>query len=130
MLGAGGAARAISVECALDGAAKVNIANRGAERGTELAALINERTGADAEYLSWDTALKVPADTDILINATSVGLYPNVNDKPDVDYNTIKPEMTVSDVIFNDPHTLFLWEAERRGRRRSTDWACWSIRGA
>lgn len=117
VLGAGGAARAISVECALAGAAKVNIANRDAERGTELAGLINERTGADASFLPWDTKLKVPADTDILINATSLGLYPNVNDKPDVDYDTIKPEMTVSDVIFNDPHTLFLWEAARRGAK-------------
>ncbi|AHV95702.1 shikimate dehydrogenase [Paenibacillus sabinae] len=117
VLGAGGAARAISVECALAGAAKVNIANRDAERGTELAGLINERTDADASFLPWDTKLKVPADTDILINATSVGLYPNVNYKPDVDYDTIKPEMTVSDVIFNDPHTLFLWEAARRGAK-------------
>ncbi|QWU16979.1 shikimate dehydrogenase [Paenibacillus sophorae] len=117
VLGAGGAARAISVECALAGAAKVNIANRGRTRGTELALLINERTSAKAEYIPWDNALEVPADTDILVNATSVGLYPNVNDKPDVNYDTIKPNTTVSDVIFNDPHTVFLQEAERRGAK-------------
>ncbi|AIQ11312.1 hypothetical protein [Paenibacillus durus] len=51
------------------------------------------------------------------VNATSVGLYLNVNDKPDVNYDTIKPNMTVSDVIFNDPHTVFLQEAERRGAK-------------
>lgn len=117
VLGAGGAARAISVECALAGAAKVNIANRDATRGQELVALINERTASTAEYVPWDKTLEVPADTDIVVNATSVGLYPNVHDKPDVDYDTILTHMAVSDVIFNDPHTLFLQEAERRGAK-------------
>ncbi|MDT3427730.1 shikimate dehydrogenase [Paenibacillus forsythiae] len=117
VLGAGGAARAISVECALAGASKVYIANRDSTRGTELAGLINERTGAAAEYIPWDKALEVPENTDILVNATSVGLYPNVNDKPDVNYDTVKPNMAVSDVIFNDPNTLFLQEAGRRGAK-------------
>lgn len=117
VLGAGGAARAIAVECALAGATKVNIVNRDASRGEELARLIDGRTGAKAEYLPWGEAIEIPADTDILIQATSVGLYPNVHDKPDVKYDTILPHMTVSDVIFNDPHTIFLQEAEKRGAK-------------
>ena len=37
--------------------------------------------------------------------------------KPNVDYDTIRPELVVTDVIFNDPHSLFLQEAEKRGAK-------------
>ena len=59
--------------------------------------------------------LTIPADTDILSNATSIGLYPNVNDKPNINYDSIQSHFVVSDVIFNDPRTLFLGEAKKRG---------------
>ena len=117
VLGAGGAARAIAVGCALAGAKRVTIANRHKETGEELVKLINERTQADAEFILWDHPVEVPADTDIFVNATSVGLFPNVNEKPDVNYDTVTSNMVVSDVIFNDPHTLFLQEAEKRGAK-------------
>lgn len=117
VLGAGGAARAISVECALAGAKKIYIANIEREQGEELVNLIRERTGALAEFLMWDHPIDVPEDTEILSNATSVGLYPNVDKKPDINYNTVKGSMVVTDVIFNDPHSLFLQEAEKRGAK-------------
>ena len=115
ILGAGGAAKAIGVECALAGAKKITVVNRSRERGEDLAELIRERTEAESEYVEWDSAYSVPRDTDILVNATSIGLYPDVNSKPDVVYDTITDGMTVSDVVFNDPNTLFLQEAARRG---------------
>lgn len=115
ILGAGGAARAISVECALAGAKKITIANIFREQGEELVELLNTRTPAKAEFVFWDRPLTIPADTDILSNATSIGLYPNVNDKPNINYDSILPNFVVSDVIFNDPRTLFLGEAKKRG---------------
>lgn len=114
ILGAGGAARAISVECALAGAKKITIANIFREQGEELVKLLNTRTDAQAEFVFWDHPLTIPADTDILSNATSIGLYPNVNDKPNINYDSIQPHFVVSDVIFNDPRTLFLGEAKKR----------------
>ena len=117
VLGAGGAARAISVECALAGAQKIYIANIVQEQGEELVELLKEKTGAEAEFIMWDEKIKVPEDTQILSNATSVGLVPNTDQKPDIDYNTVKAEMVVTDVIFNDPHSLFLQEAEKRGAK-------------
>ena len=115
ILGAGGAARAISVECALAGAKKITIANIFRERGEELVKLLNTRTDAQAEFVFWDHPLTIPVDTDILSNATSIGLYPNVNDKPNINYDSIQSHFVVSDVIFNDPRTLFLGEAKKRG---------------
>ena len=117
VLGAGGAARAISVECALAGAQKIYIANIVQEQGEELVELLKEKTGAEAEFIMWDEKIKVPEDTQILSNATSVGLFPNPDQTPDIDYNTVKAEMVVTDVIFNDPHSLFLQEAEKRGAK-------------
>ncbi|MCI8550284.1 MAG: shikimate dehydrogenase [Lachnospiraceae bacterium] len=115
ILGAGGAAKAIGVECALAGAKKVVIVNRNQERGEDLVRLIKEKTPAFAEYIPWDSTYKVTPGTDILINATCIGLYPDVNSKPDVDYDTVTAQMVVSDVVFNDPNTLFLQEAAKRG---------------
>ena len=117
ILGAGGAARAISVECALAGAKSITIINRNERRGQELAQLISEKTAAESRYLPWEPAMAVPADTEILINATCVGLHPNVTDKPDLDYSTITAEMVVSDVVFNPVDPLFLREARSRGAK-------------
>lgn len=117
ILGAGGASRAISVECALAGAKKIYIANRGKERGEELTQLLKEKTAAEVEFLHWQGAVQIPLDADILVNGTSVGLFPDVDQKPDMDYDTIRPGMVVSDVIFNDPNSLFLREAEKRGAK-------------
>lgn len=117
ILGAGGAARAIGVECALDGASQITVVNRNEERGRELAELIDTKTKAAGRYEKWEGSYPVPEDTHILINATCVGLYPNVSDKPMIDYDTIRADMTVSDVVFNDPNTLFLQEAGKRGAK-------------
>lgn len=117
ILGAGGAARAISVECALAGAKKITIANIEKEQGEELVTMLKERTGVDSEFIMWDKPVKVPEGTTILSNATSVGLYPHVDQKPDIDFNSIQSNMIVTDVIFNDPNSLFLQEAEKRGAK-------------
>jgi shikimate dehydrogenase len=117
ILGAGGAARAISIECALAGAKKIVIANITREHGEEVVALINKRTNTKASFVFWDKPFQVPADTDIFSNATSIGLYPNVNEKPNVDYDTVTSNMVATDVIFNDPNSLFLQEASKRGAK-------------
>lgn len=117
ILGAGGAARAIAVECALAGAKKITIINRSVGNGTELAALIAEKTPAESEYLPWLPKMAIPEGTDILINGTCVGLHPNGHEKPDIDYDTVKANMVVSDVVFNPVDPLFLQEARQRGAK-------------
>lgn len=117
LLGAGGAARAIGVECALNGANKIIIVNRNAERGTALRDAIAENTDAQAEYIPWDGTAPVPEQTDILVNATCVGLFPDVNACPDIDYETIEKGMIVCDVVFNPAMPVFLQKARQRGAR-------------
>lgn len=117
VLGAGGAARAITVELALAGAAHIIVVNRSPERGRALVALLDGRTSATAEFSHWDGLYTIPSDTEILVNATSIGLFPDVTAKPELSYDMITPDMTVCDVIPNPPHTPFLREAEARGAR-------------
>ena len=117
LLGAGGAARAIGVECALNGAAKIIIINRSAERGTSLRDAIAENTDAQAEYIPWMGTAPIPVQTDILVNGTCVGLFPDVNDCPDIDYATIEKGMIVCDVVFNPMIPVFLQKARQRGAR-------------
>lgn len=113
VLGAGGAARAICVECALAGAKKIIIINRTALKGEELAQVINSKTEAQAEFIKWTPNVKIP-ECDIIVNATNIGMAPDTN-KPDIDYDTIKTAMTAVDVVFNPIMTGFLKEAEKRG---------------
>ena len=115
ILGAGGAARAIGVEAALAGAQQITIVNRSAARGETLATLLNKQTEANVSFVEWNTSYAVSADTDILVNATSLGLFPNVAEKPNIHFDTITPAMTVCDVIPNPPNTPFLREAADRG---------------
>src|SRR5207249_1796706 len=74
ILGAGGAARAIAVELALAGAAKITIVNRSAERGQALVELLKEKTRCQAEAAPLAGDYVVPSDVSLLINATSIGL--------------------------------------------------------
>ena len=114
---AGGAARAIAVECALAGAVKVTIINRTLSRAEELAALIREKTPAEGAALTWVPGMAVPADTDILINATPIGLAPDSDALPEIDYGAVTDRMVVSDVVFNPSFTRFLEEAGKRGAK-------------
>jgi shikimate dehydrogenase len=115
ILGAGGAARAIAVELALAGAELITIVNRTADRGRALADLINQETNVKAFFHHWTDVYALPGITDILVNATSIGLFPDVEAKPNIQYDTITNQMVVCDVIPNPPRTLFLAEAEGRG---------------
>ena len=115
VLGAGGAARAITVELALAGAAEIVIVNRGEARGWDLVALLLNHTGTHATYQPWSDNLAIPEGTDVLVNATSIGLCPDVHDMPSLNYATIKPGMVVCDVIPNPPQTRFLDAAKERG---------------
>lgn len=115
MFGAGGAARAIGVEVALAGASHVTVVNRGADRGQELTALLNEKTPTTAEYVPWQGDFDVPAGADIVVNATSIGLYPEVDARVPVNVDTLTAGMVVADVIPNPPRTRLVLDAEARG---------------
>jgi len=115
MFGAGGAARAVAVEMALAGVAHITVVNRSRDRGEAVARLINEKTPASAEYQPWEGAFAIPQGTGIVVNATSIGLYPHVDATPEIDHDSLTPDMVVADGIHNPPLTKLLKAAQARG---------------
>lgn len=114
ILGAGGAARAIAIECALEKAAKIIIVNRTGSTAKELAELVNKNTDSVGEAITLEGEVAIPANVDIVINATNIGLYPDTTKVP-IDMSTLKSNMIVSDVIPNPPQTPFIQDAAARG---------------
>ena len=109
LLGKGGAATAIGVQAALDGAREICIFNR-SDAG-ELAQLLRENTGCRSESYRI-TELKVLkevlADADLLINATSVGMGA-MKDRcliPDASY--LRKGLWVADIVYNPAETVLL----------------------
>lgn len=117
LFGAGGAARAVGVEMALAGAARMTVVNRNHVRGESIVRLLNDRTPTQADYSAWEAKTRIPDGTDIIINATSVGLYPDIDAMLEIDTDSLTPEMVVADGIPNPPLTRFLQAAQERGCR-------------
>ncbi|MCB1232792.1 MAG: shikimate dehydrogenase, partial [Verrucomicrobiae bacterium] len=120
LLGAGGAARAIGVEMALAGVRRITVANRSEERGRELETLlrgpVNEAIGGglEVEFQPWTSDLAVPDGTGIVVNATSIGLFPDVDARVALDVETLTSDMVVADVIPNPPKTRLVLDATER----------------
>lgn len=105
ILGAGGAARAIAFGLKHRGA-MVTILNRNYERAQMLAGDVGCLSGKPEDFQ--------PLQTDIIINATPVGMFPAVDDTP-IARNKLKPGMVVFDTIYNPLETRLLKEAREQG---------------
>lgn len=119
LLGAGGAARAAGYQVILDGASRLVIANRTRSRADALRAdLLKifhsaavEAVNLDAESLK--TAIK---GADLLVNTTSIGMYPNSGESP-VPPEMITTNMAVFDAVYNPMETMLLKYARAAGAR-------------
>jgi 3-dehydroquinate dehydratase/shikimate dehydrogenase len=107
VLGAGGAARALVFGLRQCGA-KVTILNRTVKRAKRLA----EEVGVEWGPLSEGSKIKM----DILVNATSVGMYPEVDEMP-VGEGVFYPGLIVFDMVYNPLETRLLREAKEAGCR-------------
>ena len=63
----------------------------------------------------WDGVQRVPDGTDIVVNATSVGLFPDVDARLELEAGDLRPGMMVADVIPNPARTRLIRDAEARG---------------
>ena len=116
MFGAGGAARAVAVEVGLVGVKHITVVNRNEPRGRELVETLRNKAKLNADLVVWRGDYALPADTDIVINATSIGLYDG-NARLELQLDSLKPNMVVADVVFSPPQTRLLRDAAARGCR-------------
>jgi shikimate dehydrogenase len=112
VIGAGGASRGIVAALLQEAPSSIIIANRTADKAQELAAVWS--ASGSVTGISLDDMTARLKDVDVLINTTSVGMYPHVEDMP-VDPALLHKGMVVSDLIYNPLHTRLLTESRERG---------------
>jgi len=120
VLGAGGAARAIVHALVKAGVEQIVICNRTVERGQKLAADIEARTGFkhfSVLGLSEDLVESNLSEADLLVNTTSVGMFPRVEESPIKDRNLLHENLIVYDLVYNPQETTFLRMAKSAGAR-------------
>lgn len=113
ILGSGGAARAICVEAALAGCSKIHLIARTVKKAEEIIKIVNENTNCAATCEKWVENIDIDP-CDILVNATSIGLYPDTN-IPDINYDSVGEDTIIQDVIPNPASTKFLQIFAKRG---------------
>jgi 3-dehydroquinate dehydratase/shikimate dehydrogenase len=105
VLGAGGAARAVSFGLRQKGV-EVTVASRTLERAKKIA------TEVGCKAIDWDARYRLPYDC--VINATPVGMHPNVDETP-FDKAHLRSYMVVFDTVYNPENTLLIKQARDIG---------------
>jgi shikimate dehydrogenase len=118
LLGAGGAARAIAVQLCLSDIRRLYLANRTLARAEDLAAFLKQNIPhADISVVTLGAsslAAHLP-DTDIVVNATSIGMHPH--DPMLLPSHELGPRHLVCDIVYRPLHTPLLRAAQRQGAR-------------
>lgn len=118
IIGAGGAARAISFQTILSGASQLIIANRTPEKASLLENDLRKKLNADVTSIGLNDELKKEIqDVDILINTTPVGMYPHTDQRPLLTSETMHEKLIVNDIIYNPLETGLLKEARKAGAK-------------
>ena len=122
LLGGGGAASAIAIQAALEGAAEIAVFNlRDAfwprvEQGLKAIAQAAPGCAISLRDLEDRAALKAAIDRcDILSNATRVGMAPYEDQSNITDGSWYRPDLVVTDVVYAPPETKMLREARAAG---------------
>jgi shikimate dehydrogenase len=117
LLGAGGAAKAIAFALAQE-VESLCILNRAPEKAAVLADALNHVFGKKivGGAISPSAVQKNLQDADILVNATSVGMRPNINQSL-VPPQRLKPNLAVMDIVYNPVETKLAKDARATGAK-------------
>ena len=117
LLGAGGAAKAIAHAFAKE-VEELYILNRASEKAKDLAEALSRALGRKVvgDALSPSAVQRNLRDADVLINATSAGMHPNINQSL-VAPQWLKPDLTVMDIVYNPLETKLAKDAKAAGAR-------------
>ena len=122
ILGAGGAATAIQVQSALDGAKKISIFNQkddffvNAEHTAEkIRAMLPACEVQVYDIAHTQKLYEAIADSDILVNATKVGMKPLEDSTLVEDTSVFREDLVVADAVYNPRETRLIKEAKAAG---------------
>ncbi|MCB5950628.1 shikimate dehydrogenase [Enterococcus sp. BWT-B8] len=123
LIGAGGAATAIIVQAALDGVKEIAVYNRRDEffeKVKEKLTYIKQQTDCNIHLHDLENESELAADvkdSTLLVNATGVGMKPDLEAAPISDFSIITKDLAVFDVIYTPRETRLLKEAKARGAK-------------
>lgn len=117
LLGAGGAGRAIAFHAAPE-TEELVILNRTVEKAEVLAAFLRERFDkkVTANRLLPEVVEKELSNSDVLINATSIGMHPQA-DRSLISPSWMKSELCVMDTVYSPLETELLKNAKSAGAK-------------
>lgn len=121
LLGAGGAARAILIQAALDGVAEISVfSRRGSkwDQAEELVERLNKETNCVVRHFDYEDPAVLKKEihsSQILVNGTSVGMAPQEDACVIKDAECFYPGLMVFDVIYNPGETKLLKMAREAG---------------
>ena len=113
LIGAGGAARAITAGFAKEKAKKITIANRTLQNANVLSQFAH-KIGIDANAVILDQVGESTSDYDIIVNATSIGLN---NEPSPISTKTINEESIVYDIVYNPINTELIKQSKKNGAK-------------
>lgn len=114
ILGSGRIARAAAWELAAAKAGAIALVDRNEASATEAAQLLISKFPVPVAAVPWQDQYVVPAETDILLHATTLS-QENPDDIPPIDLESLRPELLVADVAPDQPHPPLLREAAAKG---------------
>lgn len=114
--GAGGASRAIAFQIANSGIDELSILNRNIQKAESLADDLKSNLssiGIDIGINAYEIDnLKMELDdSDIFIDTTPLGMYPNVNDNPIAESDMLHEDLLVNDIVYTPMETSLIKEA-------------------
>lgn len=118
IIGAGGAARAIAVQLALDSAKEIVIANRTIENAKTISDIINKnvpKVKSRSIVLDEKKLKEELKDAKILINTTSIGMNKTIDKSVIEDSDILHNDLFVADIIYDPPKTKLLSQSENIG---------------
>ena len=111
ILGAGGAAKPLCVFLSEKDVRSITVCNRTAAKARELAAYVKKTNGFDVSC-----EMDRPR-YDVVINATSAGMEPNIDTCALTDFSVIDQNTAAIDIVYKPAKTLFLRKAEEKGAK-------------
>lgn len=115
ILGAGGAANAISTSLALSGVNTIYINNRNIDKGKELARKIKlQFSNINVDYGDLTLSNVFKEEVHMIVNCTSVGMYPYADETPIV-LNGFSKDLIVYDIIYKPEKTKLLKLSRNEG---------------
>ena len=117
ILGGGGAARSLALTFVGAGAQEIVLLNRTIERAQSISTEVAERgVKTRALVLNTETCREIVPKIDVLVNTTSLGMSPEINESP-IEAQVLAAHLTVYDIVYNPLETRLLREAKSVGAR-------------